>query len=134
MNREDLPDRKKACERGWRRDCLRRNMEFDPKGGGIPIKSGQYGAYKDAIEKLPDGRIVFAKELYLDDLVAFALTAAKSNPNIPLKCKIPLAEFVDAMDLRAVERHGFSNSPTALVVSGPSVVDQLFELEKSKAK
>jgi len=69
------------------------------------------GAYTKHIEIKDDGTIVIGPGAYADDVVAFVSGAIASNPTIAKEIKQHLVEFVDAMDARAVARHGYSASP-----------------------
>lgn len=58
----------------------------------------------------PEGVISISSKAYPDDVVAFVLGCISSNPTISDDLKLHLAKFLDGMDKRAVDRHGYSNS------------------------
>ena len=68
-----------------------------------------------------DGTVVIDKRAYVDDVVAFLAGAIKSNPTIAPEIKAHLTRFVDAMDARAVARHGYSESPREAAFEWTSV-------------
>lgn len=59
----------------------------------------------------PDGSILLKPKVYADDAVSFIAGCIKTNPTIDDEIKQHLLRFVDAMDARAVKRHGYSNAP-----------------------
>jgi hypothetical protein len=71
------------------------------------IFRGEVGVYK-YIEVKADGPIVIGKEAFVDDVIAFLSACISTNPNITQSVKNYLIDFVDAMDARAVARHGYS--------------------------
>jgi len=64
--------------------------------------AGQYGKRISVAE---DGAITIDKKAYADDIVAFVSGAIDAD------IKVHLTRFVNAMDARAVARHGYSHSP-----------------------
>ncbi len=58
-----------------------------------------------------DGTFTVGPGAYVDDVVAFLLGAVKTNPTISGEIKGTLRDFLNRMDRRAVERHGYSASP-----------------------
>lgn len=77
-------------------------------GNFAKLAAGQYAKHITVKE---DGTIVIGPDAYADDVVAFVAGAIASNPTIGNPIKQHLADFVDAMDERAVARHGYSHSP-----------------------
>ena len=74
------------------------------------LSTGTYGTDDTPAlaEVRSDGSVVFAKEAYPDDVVAFVLCSLRSNPNVSDELKQHLADFVNGMDARAVARHGYA--------------------------
>lgn len=128
MERDELPERKEGRDREWRKSCLDVKTEFDGSMGSIPIKPGQYGPWKDAIVKNEDGSITFHKKMFPDDIVAFVITACANNPTLPKPLLNMLVMWVDTMDIRAMTKHGYSNSSHARFLDDASLSKKLFDL------
>lgn len=71
-----------------------------------------WGGDKELVRVSQDGSVTFTPGCYVDDVVAFCHGAIASNPTIAPEIKTHLARFIDAMDARAMARHGYSNSKT----------------------
>lgn len=84
-----------------------------PDGTGELVKGrifqGPSGQYKH-ITANPDGSITVGAKAFVDDAIAFFSAAISSNPTIDDGIKQHLIAFVDAMDARAVAKHGYSGS------------------------
>lgn len=85
------------------------DVDLARPGNMCKFPAGQYGK---RIAVADDGTITIDKKAYVDDVVAFAFGSIRSNPTIHESVKLHLARFVDAMDARADERHGYSHSET----------------------
>jgi hypothetical protein len=72
-----------------------------------PLPIGKHGK----IEVFANGVILMPSTVYADDVVAFVCACVLNNPNIEKKYAVHVCAFVDAMDARAVNRHGYSRSP-----------------------
>lgn len=76
---------------------------------------GKAGTFKH-ITVQDDGTIVIDPKAYADDVVAFVSAAIATNPTIGDEIKQTLVRFVDLMDARAVDRHGYlANHEEALL-------------------
>ena len=81
--------------------------DLDQPGNLCKIGPGAYGDNVHVDEK---GTITISPKAYADDVVAFVLGCMRKNPTVSNEIKGYLAQFLDAMDERAVTRHGYSNS------------------------
>lgn len=72
---------------------------------------GSYGTKThDVVTVNADYSLTVSKRAFADDVVAFVLGSISSNPTISDDIKAHLARFLDAMDARALARHGYSKS------------------------
>ena len=70
---------------------------------------GKAGAFRH-ITVNEDGSTTIGKKAFVDDAVAFLSGAIATNPTIDDEIKKHLVDFVNAMDARAVKRHGYNGS------------------------
>lgn len=96
--------------RAFRAEFPNNDIPVDTKRPGNTCKfpAGAYGKYFTVQE---DGKIIIDPKAYPDDIAAFVSGSIKSNPTISAEIKNHLLVFLDAMDDRAVQRHGYSHSP-----------------------
>lgn len=99
-------------------------INIERPGNTAKFEAGQFGKN---IVVADDGTITISKKAYADDIVAFVLGAIRSNPTIDDTIKANLARFVDEMDKRAVDRHGYSHSKEEADFEWNSVEDALWE-------
>ena len=82
----------------------------DPErpGNWARLPVGTYCAGK--IEVRNDGSVLISPDAYVDDVVALAAGAIRLHPGISYDAKSHLHAFIQAMDTRALEIHGYSES------------------------
>lgn len=88
------------------------NFCIDNPSNFAKTKPGRYGtaSHPDLVNVTATGEVVISKHAYVDDVVAFCLGAIRSNSSISDDIKQQLANFVNAMDARAVGKHQYSKS------------------------
>jgi len=74
-----------------------------------------------------DGTILIGADAYADDVLAFVLGAIVGNPGIDITIKHTLARVVDQFDQRAVDIHGYSDSPTERDFEWVPVVEAYYD-------
>ena len=105
--------------RQWRHDFAPRFCAETPSNFA-KIDPGHYTVYSEKsdthhriVSVREDGTVEVAPRAYVDDVVAFCYGAIRSNHTIGDDIKAHLARFLDAMDARAVARHGYAGSSDA---------------------
>lgn len=99
-------------DRSWRLNAKRGLIEGNPSDTTVKsnIYHGPAGTFNH-IQVTNSGSINISPEAYPDDVAAFLAGAQASNPHVSPETQKHLIHYVDAMDRRAVQRHGYSNSP-----------------------
>lgn len=95
--------------------------KFQPGMGGVSVAPGEYGRRPGDAVKNADGTFTFGKKMFIDDWAKVLLLMCESNININKEEKIHLAHFIDAMDVRAMNKHGYSHSPEEAGLNLPSL-------------
>ena len=98
-----------ATSRQFRNEFPQQEHASDPKrpSNFCKLFAGTYGKH---FEVHGDGSVTIAPKAYVDDVAAFLLGCVASNPTLSQERKCHLARFIDEMDARAVERHGYSHN------------------------
>lgn len=83
------------------------NSEYHRGGGVMGVPMGKYSKH---ITSDGSGTTTIGPGAYPDDIVAWLIHVSGANPNADQKTVDHLRAFVNEMDARAVERHGYSDS------------------------
>ena len=82
--------------------------DLDKHGNTCKLPSGFYCNNK--INVHDDGSFTVLNKCYVDDVVAFLSGCIHSNPTISQDIKSTLHTFLNQMDDRALQRHGYEES------------------------
>lgn len=107
--------------REMRNRCLINPIPF--KGPGV-IRTEKHELF---IRK-SDGFWSISPKAYPDDILSFTLSMMISNPNMNPEIARGVAQTIDLMDKRALERHGYSHNLDEQQYQWISVENQLNEI------
>ena len=82
------------------------NAESKSRFAQVP--AGTYDKGKIVVQE--NGSVLISEKVFADEVLAFVLGCMKTNPTINNSIKAKLGEVIDAMDARAVAKHGYSHS------------------------
>ena len=86
-----------------RHECLSNPIPFQVP---VVIGTGKHNMF----DNLNNNNWNISSKAYADDILSFTLSMMISNPNIDPEIMRGVAQTIDLMDRRAVDRHGYSHN------------------------
>lgn len=101
-----------STSREFRNKASKATLPFDGSNPSrfAKIPPGTYGTEGVKIVVNPDGSILIPPDAYADDVVAFVASTINGHGGIDSSIKEHLHKFVNDMDERAVNIHGYSGN------------------------
>ncbi len=84
------------------------NSDLTIPGNICKLSAGNYCNNKIKVDD--EGNFTVSNKAYSDDVIAFISGCISSNPTISNDIKYILHKFINKMDNRAIERHGYKDS------------------------